>query len=237
MKQQRVRLPAKFIVDDAMVVKPKSKQQRQQTKLEKGPNIRGLPKFTPLPDVVNGVVALKVADEVTTDHIMPAGKYLKLRSNVPEYAKHVFEPVDPTFYERVVENRKGGSDSVIVAGLSYGQGSSREHAALCPMYLGVKVIMAKSIERIHRANLINVGILPLVFKSKADYGRVKAGDRLELSDVRRHIRNGEALVVRNITRHTDIAVVCETSERERQILLAGGLLAHVKGMAKLGDKR
>jgi len=154
---------------------------------------------------------------------MPAGARLKFRSNVPQYAKFVFEPCDPSFHDRCLANAEKGLANVIVAGESYGQGSSREHAALCPMYLGVKAVVAKSIERIHRANLINFGIVPFTFVDPADYDRIKAGDRLALKGVRAAVEGSGELEVEAPC--GAIKVKTSLSERERRLLLCGGLLA------------
>jgi aconitate hydratase len=166
---------------------------------------------------------IKVGDLITTDHIMPAGKLLKYRSNIVEYSKHVFEPVDPSFAERCLSN-KGKIHNIIVAGLSYGQGSSREHAALCPMYLGVKTVIAKSIERIHKANLVNFGILPLIFGNESDYDLIDKDDVIEIKNVKEKIGKNENVVLENITKNKKINLKYDLSDREKNILFAGGLL-------------
>ena len=170
---------------------------------------------------------IKVGDKVTTDHIMPAGARLKYRSNVPQYAKYVFEHVDPAFHANAVANRDAGLCNIIVAGDSYGQGSSREHAAMCPMYLGVKALVAKSIERIHLANLINFGIVPFIFDNPADYGGIAKGDRLVLEGVREAVAGDGKVTVRNVTQGTTLTVSAVLSARQKTILLNGGLLAAV----------
>ncbi len=170
------------------------------------------------------MVTIKVGDKITTDHIMPAGARLKYRSNVPKYAEFVFEGVDPSFSQRAAENRERGIHNVIVAGLSYGQGSSREHAALCPMYLGVKAVIAKSFERIHTANLINFGILPLLFADEADYDRLAAGDELIIPDVRAKLAHNAPLTLHNVTQNVDLPLTYHLSDRQRNIILAGGML-------------
>jgi aconitate hydratase len=162
---------------------------------------------------------------------MPAGARLKYRSNVPRYARCVFENVDPEFYARAAANRDGALHNVIVAGLSYGQGSSREHAAMCPMYLGVKAVIAKSIERIHCANLINFGIVPFLFEDEASYDRIEQGDRLVIDNLQEAVRGEGRGIVRNVTRGTEFAVTADLSERQRTILMCGGLLAAVAGGA------
>ena len=166
-------------------------------------------------------------DKITTDHIMPAGARLKYRSNVPEYAKYVFEHTDPNFYAAATANRNAGKANVIIAGESYGQGSSREHAALCPMYLGVRAVIAKSIERIHRANLINFGIVPFVFVNPEDYDRVAQGDELVIEALQSAIEGNGRATVKNLTNNNTFDVTTELSDRQKTLLLAGGLLAAV----------
>jgi aconitate hydratase len=222
MPYPEVSMPEQFSVDDSMFIFPE--QADPDVEIYRGPNIGDPPRNEPLPDTIAGEVAIKVGDKITTDHIMPAGPYLKFRSNVPRYAEVVFEPIDPTFPQRSAENRDGGVHNVIVGGLSYGQGSSREHAALCPMYLGVKAVLAKSLERIHAANLINFGILPLTFADGDDYSRIEQGDEIELPDVRQRLERGEEIVLVDKTQGLEFSVVCDLSERQRAILLAGGLL-------------
>ena len=215
--------PKKFPVDDAMFLyRATAGRGVKGTEIVRGPNIAPVPKGAPLADDLSGVVAIKVGDKITTDHIMPAGARLKFRSNIPEYAKFVFEPCEANFHDICQANQKAGLANVIVAGESYGQGSSREHAALCPMYLGVKAVVAKSIERIHRANLINFGIVPFAFADAADYDRLAAGDRLELKGVRAAVAGDGRLTVKAPA--GEIELVATLSEREKAILLAGGLL-------------
>jgi aconitate hydratase len=178
-----------------------------------------------LPEAIRGVATIKVGDKITTDHIMPAGSRLKYRSNIPAYSQYVFEPVDPGFAKRAAQNRDNRLHNFIVAGESYGQGSSREHAAICPMYLGVKAVIAKSIERIHTANLINFGIVPLVFENPADYDKIAAGDHLRIEQVRAALEKGKTKVtLRNDTKDADIPLTLALTERQRKILMAGGLL-------------
>jgi aconitate hydratase len=182
-----------------------------------------------LPGAIRGVATLKVGDKITTDHIMPAGARLKYRSNVPAYSAYVFEGVDAGFAKRAGELRDAGKHNIIVGGDSYGQGSSREHAALCPMYLGVKAVVAKSIERIHTANLINFGIVPLVFEKAADYDQIGQGDELEINGVREAIASGaERVAIRNVSKGLDVWVKVNLSQRQRGIILAGGLLNFTK---------
>jgi aconitate hydratase len=193
----------------------------------RGPNIGTVPSNTPLPERLAGEATLKVGDKITTDHIMPAGARLKYRSNVPLYARYVFEPVDAGFAARAAALRDAGAHNVIVAGESYGQGSSREHAALCPMFLGVKAVIAKSIERIHFANLVNFGIVPFVFERAEDYTRVETGDRLEIAGLRDAVAGDGRAVVSNVTRGTTFAVRADLTPRQKSLLLAGGLLPAV----------
>ncbi len=171
---------------------------------------------------------MKVGDKITTDHIIPAGARMKYRSNIKKYSEFVFENVDAGFAERAAGYRDQGLHNVIVAGESYGQGSSREHASICPSYLGVKVVLARSFERIHAANLVNFGIVPLTFVREADYQEVQPGDRLEIPRLRVHVGRDERFVVRNRTRGADFEVGCELTERQRRIVLAGGALAAVR---------
>ena len=159
---------------------------------------------------------------------MPAGVFLKYRSNIPEYSKYVFNTVDSTFPERCLSNKAESIANIIVGGESYGQGSSREHAALCPMYLGVKAVVARSMERIHKANLINFGIVPLLFASEADYDSINQDDTLELPDVKSHLQAGENLVLRNLTKGEEYSLKYELTERQKTILFAGGMLNSMK---------
>jgi aconitate hydratase len=225
----KVGMPTRYLIDDSMIIKPIPKAQRAKVTVAKGPNIKGLPDFPPMPATIKGVVTKKVGNEITTDHIMPAGKYLKYRSNVPEYAKHVLEPVDAQFGARAMANKEKGIANIVVAGLSYGQGSSREHAALCPAHLGLRIVLAKSIERIHKANLVNFGILPLAFENEADYELFADGDEIEVADVRARLERGQPLTLKNVTKGKDIKVKYELSERQRKMLLAGGLLPFTVG--------
>jgi aconitate hydratase len=216
--------PKRFPVDDAMFLyRDTAGKGVAGAEIGRGPNIAPVPKGVPLPRNLKGVTAIKVGDKITTDHIMPAGARLKFRSNVPEYAKYVFEPCDATFHDRCLANKAKGLANVIVAGESYGQGSSREHAALCPMYLGVKAVIAKSIERIHRANLINFGIVPFEFENPADYDAIAPGDVLELKGVRAAVEGDGRLAVKGPK--GSFAVRTRLSDREKRLVLCGGLLA------------
>ena len=221
-----VEMPEKFYIDDSMILLPS--KTPDDVKIYRGPNIGEPPTNSPMPADISGVVTIKVGDKITTDHIIPAGSRMKYRSNVPKYSEFVFEIVDDTFYKRALENRDNGKHNIIVGGLSYGQGSSREHAALCPMFLGVKAVIAKSFERIHSANLINFGIIPLTFKTESDYDHVDSGDELEIPDIRKVLSENKPLIVKNLTKGTQFAVNYELSERQKNILLAGGMLSYIK---------
>ncbi len=219
-----VAYPKKFPIDDSMFLYRKTAGKGVKgTEIIRGPNIARVPAGEPLPSALKAVVAIKVGDKITTDHIMPAGARLKFRSNIPAYAKYVFEPCDPSFHDKCLKNKEVGKANIIVAGESYGQGSSREHAALCPMYLGVKALIAKSIERIHRANLINFGIVPFVFVNPKDYDKVTAGAAVELKGLREAVA-GDGTLTATINGKS-VALKTTLSPREKSLILAGGLLA------------
>ena len=221
-----IRWPKRFLIDDRMILPPA--ENPDQVEVLRGPNIKPLPTRGPLEEKLTGEVLIKVGDNITTDHIMPAGaKILPLRSNIPAIAEFVFYRVDEKFVERA--KQKGGG--FIVGGSNYGQGSSREHAALAPMYLGIKAVLAKSFARIHWANLVNFGILPLTFVDEADYNRIEQADCLEVPDVSAAIKNDKPLVIKNLTKGTTINVKHGLTERQREILLAGGLLNSVREQA------
>lgn len=213
-------LPEVYEIDDSMVIQP---SKDQIVAVFRGPNIGEPPKNSPMPEQLAAKVTIKVEDKITTDHIMPAGPYLKYRSNVPKYANYVFYHVDPEFAVKCAHNKEQGLASVIVAGLSYGQGSSREHAALCPMYLGVRVLLAKSVERIHGANLTNFGILQLTFADDADYERIQTGDELAVDNMQQAIIQ-DKVWVRNVTQGYAFETNCILTRRQREIVLCGGLL-------------
>jgi aconitate hydratase len=217
-----VQNPEKYLVDDAGINFPP--EDGSGVEIVMGPNIVPFPEFDKLPDRLDVEVMLKVGDNISTDTIMPAGnKVLPFRSNIPAISKFVFEQVDPEFSQRA--SAKG--DGAVVGGENYGQGSSREHAALAPRYLGIRVKIAKSFARIHRSNLINFGILPLTFKDPADYDRLKQGDRLSLPGIRALVEQGDKEIPVRLN-GDEIMTVLEISDLERQELLAGGLLNHVK---------
>lgn len=222
-----ISIPESFGPDDSMVLHPAA--EPDQVEVVWGPNIKPLPVARPLPADLPGQVLLKVEDNITTDHIMPAGsKVLPLRSNIPAMSRYVFEPVDPTFPERA-EAAGGG---FIVGGDNYGQGSSREHAALVPMYLGIKAVLAKSFARIHRDNLINFGILPLSFENSADYDRIEQGDQLEFPEVVAALESGQSVLVKNVTKGFEFRSLANLSPRQVQIIKAGGLLNYTKEQSK-----
>jgi len=218
----RVDWPEKFTVDDGMLAEPAP--DSSSVEVIRGPNIKPLPRRGELEEELEAGVMLKVGDNITTDHIMPAGpKILPLRSNIPAIAEHVFESVDPTFASRVRE--AGGG--FVVGGENYGQGSSREHAALAPMYLGVKAVFAKSFARIHKANLINFGIVPFELE-EGEYEAVGQGDVFRVTGLRSAIESGGVPEVTNISRDRKVRVGFELTDRNRRVLAAGGLLNYVK---------
>lgn len=223
-------LPKTFTVNDNMIELPAPESEMDKVEILRGPNIKPFPQTSPLADSIDVPCSLKVGDNITTDHIMPAGaKILPLRSNIPAISEHCFTVCDPAFPTRAKELGK----SIIVGGANYGQGSSREHAALAPLYLGVKAVLVKSFARIHRANLINAGILSLTFANEADYDKIDQGDELELANVRKAIEAGESqLTLRDKTKGIDIPVLCELSGRTKDIVLAGGLLDYTREALK-----
>lgn len=221
--------PEAFYIDDSMIIAPYSPSAGNEppTEIIRGPNIGEPPVTSPLPDEIYGSICLKVGDKITTDHIMPAGARLKFRSNIKEYSKYVFESVDPEFASRAAAARDAGRRTVIVAGASYGQGSSREHAAICPMFLGVAAVAAKSFERIHAANLVNFGILPLVFVNEADYDLVEQGGEFLARGLRQAVASAKELTA--VINGRDIKFNINLTERQRSVLLSGGLLNYTRG--------
>ena len=219
-------LPEKFDFNDNMVIAPAPVEEMDSVEVLRGPNIKPYPATAPLQENINVPCSLKVGDNITTDHIMPAGaKILPLRSNIPAISEHCFTVCDKNFPTRA----KQLGSSIIVGGINYGQGSSREHAALAPLYLGVKAVVVKSFARIHRANLINAGILPLTFVNESDYDNINEGDSLSIPNVRQLIADGkDDLVIINNSNGKEIPVKCELSGRTRDIILAGGLLDYTK---------
>ena len=219
-----VSMPEEFHVDDRMIIKPEDTGDLSPVKIYRGPNIGDPPTNEPLPEDISGEVTIKVGDKITTDHIIPAGNRMKYRSNIPKYSQFVFEILDNKFHERAKKIRDDGRHNIIVAGLSYGQGSSREHAAICPMFLGVKAVIAKSFERIHTANLINFGIIPLTFKDEETYDSIDQGDKLEIQFIRKVLESNGKMIVENITKKRSFEVIYNLSEKQKKILLAGGAL-------------
>jgi aconitate hydratase len=224
-----VEIPDQFWIDDSMILPPS--KDPLSVAVYRGPNIGDPPAAEQLPETIKGIVAIKVGDKITTDHIMPAGSRLKYRSNIPKYAEFVFEGVDASFSKKALENKKAGIHNIVVAGASYGQGSSREHAAICPMYLGVKAVIAKSFERIHAANLINFGILPLTFANEADYDSIVANDKVEIGGIKPALSEGTDLVLKT-SGGKNITLKYSLSARQRDILLAGGMLNYTRGRSK-----
>jgi len=218
----QVTLPDEFIIDDSLILPPSENPEP----VFRGPNIGDPPYTEPLMDEIRGVIGLKVGDKITTDHIMPAGQRLKYRSNVPVYSEFVFEGVDPEFSKRSLKNKEKGSYTAIVGGQSYGQGSSREHAAICPMHLGVRLVIAKSFERIHSGNLVNFGILPLVFKNESDYDKIDFNSNFSVKGLRKLVAESEFIPVEIGGQTFEFTLLA--SDRQRQILLEGGLLNYTK---------
>ena len=219
--------PEKFLINDNMIIKPLDEEAAKSAEIKRGPNIKPFPKTKPLGESIEAVAVLKVGDNITTDHIMPAGaKILPLRSNIPAISEYCFIACDEDF----PKNAKAAGSGIIIGGANYGQGSSREHAALAPLYLGIKAVICKSFARIHRQNLINNGILPLLFKDAHDYEKVSKNDKLVLPDILEKIKNEEDVLLKNLTTGAEITLTggsspCDNfSKREREMLIAGGLL-------------
>lgn len=227
-----IKLPPEFSINDNMIEEPLSEQQARDAEISRAPTIV-VPQMPPaLVESFSGRVVLKCGDKITTDHIMPAGTFLKLRSNVPEYSKVVFncfnEKGKPSFAQRTLDLKHKGLGAIVVGGQSYGQGSSREHAALCPMYLGVRMVIAKSIERIHRANLINYCIVPLEFAEAADYQKIRQGDKLQVTGLLEAVRDKDSIEITEAGDRYEFQCNLSLSNREREILLAGGLLNYMR---------
>ena len=224
----RVEMPAAFKIDDSAIIPPAPEAEAAALEIMRGPNIKAFPDSKPQEDTLAAPLILKVGDNITTDHIMPAGsKILPYRSNIPHLSQFCFGVCDTTFPERAKE----AGTSIIVGGNNYGQGSSREHAALVPLYLGVRAVVTKSFARIHVANLINAGIMPLTFKNPEDYDKVNQGDALKLVDIYKGMDSGE-IVMKDETTGEDFVLVCDFTERQKEILKAGSLLKYV---AKAGN--
>jgi aconitate hydratase len=216
-----IQQPKRFYVDDSLFIHPS-----RSGEIYRSPNIGEPPKNTSMPRNLKTVVTIKLGDKITTDHIIPAGSVSQYRSNIQKSSEFVFQNVDANFAQTCKRAKSRKLSAIIIAGLSYGQGSSREHAAICPMYLGVRAVIAKSIERIHMANLINFGIMPLIFKNMGDYDQLQNGDQLEIADTHDILRGSE-LVVMNKTRQKQISVRYSLTVRQAQIVLQGGLLNYI----------
>ena len=221
-KMPEIVLPASFVVDDSAVLAPASVEQARSLEVLRGPNIKPFPEAKPQTDSLCAELVLKVGDNITTDHIMPAGaKILPYRSNIPFLSQFCFAVCDKTFARRAKE----AGQSIVVGGVNYGQGSSREHAALVPLYLGVRVVVAKSFARIHVANLINAGIMPLTFANPDDYDLLNEGDTLAIDNVWQGMDEG-TMILQDRTTGASVPVVCQFTDRQKAILKAGGLLAY-----------
>jgi aconitate hydratase len=211
-----------YIADDSLVIAPEKDSSRVE--IYRGPNIKPMPVNEALSDKLEAPVIIYLDDNVTTDDILPAGaSFSALRSNVPEISKIVFGRIDPDFQARIAQSKTG----IIVGGENYGQGSSREHAALAPMYLGIKAVVAKSIARIHKANLVNYGILPLIFEDKSDHKGIEQGDVLLIENAQEQVKS-RTVTIRNITKGTQIRTSLELSDRDLEMILAGGKLNYVR---------
>ena len=221
-----VEMPEHFTINDNMIEPPASPEEAASIEVLRGPNIKPFPKTEPLPESITSKAVLKVGDNITTDHIMPAGaKILPYRSNIPHLSQFCFGVCDESFPERIKAEGKG----IIIGGANYGQGSSREHAALVPLYLGVKAVITKSFARIHVANLVNAGILPFTFANEADYDRIDQMDQLELADIRTAMENNTPVVLKNLTKNEEYPLdASHLSARQRAMLLCGGLLDYTR---------
>lgn len=218
-KPPLISIPHEYLIDDSMIIPPS--ERPEEVEVIRGPNIKPLPKKGSLEEEISGMVLIKLGDNITTDDIMPAGaKILPLRSNIPAISEYVFERIDPEFRKRVKD--EGGG--FVIGGANYGQGSSREHAGLAPMYLGIKAVFARSFARIHRNNLINFGILPLIFAKEQDYDLIEQGDMITLPLLKEELSEGSPITLKNLTKGKTLKMVNNFTDRERKILLAGGLL-------------
>lgn len=224
-EEAAIAMPNSFLINDNMIVPPAPVEEADQVEILRGPNIKPFPTTTALPDHIEAKAILKVGDNITTDHIMPAGaKILPYRSNIPYLSNFCFGVCDKEFPERCRKEGKG----IVVGGQNYGQGSSREHAALVPLYLGIKAVLVKSFARIHCANLANAGILPLVFKQESDYDVIDPMDELSLPDVREKLINHEPIIVKDLTKNKEIEAEAVLTDRQIDMVLAGGLLNYTK---------
>ncbi len=221
----KIEIPEKFIINDSLLIPPLPEEKAKKIEIIRGPNIIPLPPFDPLPEILEGIFLLKVKDNITTDDIMPAGaQILPLRSNLPAISEFVYKNIDPEFFKKALEIKNKGLAVGIVGGENYGQGSSREHAALAPRYLGVRIKLAKSFARIHRSNLINFGILPLVFKNKKDYDKIKAGDHFAVYNLKESLLRGKKEIEIEIKGKEKILAISELSMREIKCILKGSRL-------------
>ena len=224
-KEHAIPMPQTFLINDNMIIAPASPEEAKDVKILRGPNIKPFPTTTALPDSVEAKALLKVGDNITTDHIMPAGaKILPYRSNIPYLSNFCFTVCDKEFPARAKEYGKG----IIIGGQNYGQGSSREHAALVPLYLGIKAVLAKSFARIHCANLANAGIVPLSFEDEADYDRIDQMDDLALPNLRAELKQNQPITVEDKTKGFTIHAHAQLTKRQRDMVLAGGLLNYTK---------
>ncbi|MCC6063602.1 MAG: aconitate hydratase [Thermocrinis sp.] len=226
----KVEMPERFPYGDEAFIEPLPEEEAKKVEIYRGPNIKPLPEFDELPESIEGEVSLIVGDNITTDHIMPAGaKILPLRSNIYAISEYVYHYVDPDFVKRAKEIRdQKGKANIIVGGENYGQGSSREHAALAPRFLGVRAVIAKSFARIHHANLVNFGIVPLEFKNKEDYHKFSLGDELLIPDLKNRLQEGKEIVVINKTTGEEIVCTYNLTPKQVSVLLKGGLLNWIK---------
>ena len=228
-KMPEIKLPERFIINDNMIEKPASVEEADAVEIKYGPNIKPFPTSVELPESIEAPAILKVGDNITTDHIMPAGaKILPYRSNIPYLSNFCFRQCDEKFSERCKAAGKG----FIIGGANYGQGSSREHAALVPLYLGIKAVIAKSFARIHCANLINAGIMPFTFADGSDYDRIDTDDVLALEGIREKIADGKPVTLKNLTKGEEYALNYDYSDRQTAMILAGGLLNYTKNLSK-----
>lgn len=221
----KITLPDHYAIDDSAVLAPASEEEAKSLTVRRGPNIKPFPETHPVENTLRASLTLKVGDNITTDHIMPAGaKILPFRSNIPYLSKFCFSVCDENF----PENAKKAGQSILVGGSNYGQGSSREHAALVPLYLGVRAVIAKSFARIHAANLINAGIMPLTFEDPADYNKLMQNDMLSIENIFDGMESGK-MILHDETKNIDIPLTCSFTDRQKAILKAGGLLGYTKG--------
>lgn len=223
------KLPEVFTINDNMIVPPVPEEEMDSVEVLRGPNIKPFPVSDAMPDEIDAKCSLKVGDNITTDHIMPAGaKILPLRSNIPKISQYCFAVCDEEFPKRALEL----GESIVVGGSNYGQGSSREHAALAPLYLGVKAVLVKSFARIHMANLINAGIIPMTFADESDYDKIDMLDELKIENLIESLKSSDSVIVKNVTKGVDIKAKLDLSERQRAMLIAGGLLNYTREKTK-----